>query len=132
MTKRVKRFHRDINFPDWTQNSLEEYLQEISQNGYITFSAHAVEGVVEYTQEYGRNLLRFILRSVKRNSLNLLDVFEFYATDMKVKKACFRCSSEKIPVDVVLVISRDATVITVYVANKGDNHATLDRNLYEH
>lgn len=131
MTKRIKRYHRDIMFPEWTGESLEDYLSEIAQSGYITFSSHAVQNIVEYTDEFGKNLLRFVLRSIKRNALNPGNVFEFYASDTRIKKACFRCYSDSLPVDVVLVISRDATVITVFVANKGDFHATLDHTLYE-
>lgn len=115
----------------WYEESLNEFLAKVWETGYITFSAHALKRVVECVQEHGMVMLRFLLKCVKRNSLNISEVFEFYSVEQTVKKACFRCSAEELPVDLVLVISQDATVITVFVVNRGDNHDTLDRDLYE-
>lgn len=131
MTKKVKRFHRGVYFPEWTEESLDSFLQEVLQTGYITFSAHALKRTVEYTDEHGKSFLRFLLKCVKRNALSIQNVFEFYSVEEYIKKVCFRCSTEELPVDLVLVISRDATVITVFVVNRGDNHETMDKTLYE-
>lgn len=129
--KKIKRFHRDVYFPPWSEDSLAEFLSKVSEAGYVTFSAHALKRTSECVDEYGKSFLRALLKSVKRGSLNIGQVFEFYSVEETVKKACFRQSVEEISVDFVLVISQDATVITVFAINRDDNHDTLDAGLYE-
>ncbi len=129
--KRLKRFHRDIYFPDWGKQSLNYYLGEILHNGSLTFSLHALEKIVDYSFDYGKNLFKYLVKVVDRKNFDIENVFEFYSNGETVKKACFRYSFSDFPVDLIAVISSDGVVITVYVTNKGDNHTTFDKNLYE-
>ena len=131
MSKRLKRFHRSVYFPAWSDESLLEYFKEVTGIGPLKFSLHALEKLSESVLEHGRAFLKAFLRIIRRNSLTLEGVFEFYAVDTVVKKACFRYALPDFPVDLVLVISADGVVITVFVVNKGDDHSTLDEKLYE-
>jgi hypothetical protein len=142
MTKRVvrrmKRYHKDLYFPEWSSKSLKAFADGIRTrgkreqgNGSITFSLHAVEKSAEYLFEYGRRFIKFLSKVIRDDALKNGEVFEFYAIDEEIKKVCYRIASTNSPVDLVLVISADGVVITMFVANKGDNHDTLDESLYE-
>jgi hypothetical protein len=129
--KKLKRYHHNIYYPDWAEESLSEFVRSIRAGNSITFSIHSVDKIVSETLEYGRQLFKFLLKAIKRTSLEADTIFEFYAFGEEVKKACFRFSFEAFPVDIILVISADGTVITIFTANKGDNHSTLNARLYE-
>lgn len=130
-TKKLRRYHRDIYFPDWANFSLKEFAQHVRVHGSVTFSLHAVEKSLEYGFDYGRKFLKFISKIIRQDVLKVENVFEFYAEGGAVRKACFRVSSPEILVDLVLVISSDGVVVTIFVINKGDNHNTLDEKVYE-
>lgn len=129
--KRLKRFHRQIFFPKWTEESLRAFLIEVRTHGSLTLSIHAVEKSWEYGTEYGRKFLKFMLGMIRGEALRRGELFEFYAYDQEIRKACFRVASEDLPVDLVVVISADGVVVTVWTINKKDNHDTLDEELYE-
>jgi hypothetical protein len=69
---------------------------------------------------------------VNPRSLSVEDIFEFYWSPeaRSIPKACFRISSEEISTDIILVISSNATIITLYTTNKNDTHRSMDKNLY--
>lgn len=134
MPKRVlKRYHKGIYFPPWAKNSIEEYLKKRKTNKSVVFSIHAVDKIVYEVLHYGKHLMEFLFKSVRKNGLKFEDVFEFYAyeEDRDIRKICFRLSYAEFPVDLVFVISTEETVITFYTVNKGDNHGSLDVDLYE-
>ncbi len=109
---------------------MHEFLSKISEGSGLSFSVHALTRVMEYSEEYGKVLFRFLIKSIKKDSLNIEDIFEFYSSGEEVKRAVFRCLPEELSVDLILVISRDSTIITVFVTKKGDNHDNMNKNLY--
>lgn len=129
--KKLNRYHRDIYFPNWHEKALTKFIENIVANGSITFSIHALEKYTEYCYNYGRNLFKHLVKSVKKSSLDISNIFEFYAKEDYVQKACFRYTFGEFPVDLILVISADGVVITMYDTKKGDSHTTMDRKLYE-
>lgn len=132
MTKnRLKRFHKEIYFPPWYEKSVDDFLQQIRKTSALVFSLHAVEKAISYSFKYGQELQKYLMKAIRKQCANSENVFEFYAVDENIRKACFRLSFDGFPVDLILVISADGTVITVYLINKDDNHSTLDKNLYE-
>lgn len=126
-----KRYHVDVHFPAWSKKSIELFIENLVKKGSLVFSVHAVEKIIGYSFEYGRQLLKYLLKSVKKVSIESSNVFEFYAVEENINKACLRFSFDEFPVDLVLVISSDGTVITVFTTNKGDNHGSLNIKLYE-
>lgn len=131
MNKKLKRYHKDVFLPSWTEELLSNFINEVYSKGPLTFSGHAVEKIVESAFEHGKNLFKYLIKILREGRLNLGDVFEFYSRDAAIKKACFRFTFSDYPVDLVLVISSDGVVITVYAINKEDNHSTLNQELYE-
>ena len=130
-SKSLDRYHRDVYFPDWTNTSLKGFAKGVQTHGSISFSLHALIKIVEYMVEYGKRFVMFLVKTIRQGVLKTENVFEFYAEEDVIKKACFRISSSEIPVDIVLVISADGVVVTAFVINKGDNHTTLDEKMYE-
>jgi hypothetical protein len=128
---KVNRYHRELYFPPWAEDSLKVYVKSLEERGGVMFSVHALQKVIAYSFEYGKQLLKYLLKSIKTTSFKTTDIFEFYSVDEVVQKACLRFSFEEFPVDLVLVISVDGTVITVFTIHKGDFHGTLDASLYE-
>ncbi len=126
--KNMKRYHRQIYFPEWAEESIQKYLKKVLSNTPITYSLHAVDKITEFCWVSGKS---FVMDSLRNVSLQEDKIFEFYASGEEIKKACFRFSAEDFPVDFILVVSEDGVVITLYVINQGDNHSTLNKNLYE-
>jgi len=132
MGKRIDRFHREIYFPEEFSSSMKQFVEEILSEGPLTFSLHAAEKIVEYSHEYGKIFFQYLVKTVRRNSLDPDKVFEYYSSrNGKITKACFRYSIEESPVDIIMVVSANGVVITMYVSNKDDNHATLNKKLYK-
>lgn len=126
-----KRYHIHIFFPGWAEKSLEEFTAKSSSSRSIVFSLHALEKIIDASFDYGKSLYKYLLKSMKSGMLNSSNIFEFYARGEEVRKACYRISFNEFPVDIVLVLSADGVVITLYTINKGDFHDTLNPNLYE-
>lgn len=131
MSPRTKRFHSNIHFPPNWEELAKTFIESISRNP-IVFSMHSVDRITSYTDDYGNILWKHIVQTIKNGIGNSGTMFEFYLKDGNiVSKACFRYSFENFPVDIVMVISSDSTIITIMTTNKGDNHSTLDKTLYE-
>ena len=130
-SKKIKRYHKSFYFPPWATKSLQNFSDSIRSRTSITFSLHALEKTLEYGFEYGRKFLKSVSKVIREDALKNGEVFEFYSIEQEIRKACFRVFLVGSPVDLILVISSDGVVITLYVSNKGDNHNTLDENLYE-
>jgi len=45
-------------------------------------------------------------------------------------KICYRIPYTEAGLDIILVISEDKEIITIYINSIGDNHETLRKNLY--
>lgn len=134
---RLKRFHKNIFFPEWSDRALKVYRDGLVKEGKITFSVHALEKLIIYTLDYGKVLSQALIDAIRKKSkngfefFNTKNVFEFYSVGETIKKACYRHSFGEIPVDLILVISSEGVVITAYVTGKNDKHTTLNKNLYE-
>jgi hypothetical protein len=129
--KKSLRFHRNIYFPTGSTEILEEFINNLYKSSSMVFSSHSVEKIVGYCADYGRSLFKYLLKSIHKGNIRVDNIFEYYLSNNIVKKACFRFSFEELPVDIVLVVSADAVVITVYVVNKNDKHSNMNKALYE-
>lgn len=129
--RKVLRYHRDVYFPDWSVEAIQEFLKTLRKNGGLSVSIHSVEKIVNYCFQYGRQMLKYLLKSVRKSTFDVNSIFEFYAIDRRITKACLRFSFTEFPVDLVLVISADGNIITIFTTHKGDNHDTMNTELYE-
>jgi hypothetical protein len=128
---KLKRYHRNIFFPEIAEESLDFYINSLMDSGPITFSYHSVDKIISSVSEYGIVLWKCFSRIISNKFLSKEKIFEFYCDKFnETKKACFRFPLESFPVDLILVISNNGVVITVYLSNRDDNHDSINRNLY--
>lgn len=128
--RKVSRFHRDIHFPDWSEEVVSDFLQQIKRDKSLTFSLHSVDKTVDYVTAYGKVFWKRVKGLILNFDFKFSDVFEFYSLGKEIKKACIRVSTDKFPVDIVMVVS-DKNIVTLYCINKDDDHKSLNKSLYE-
>ncbi len=117
----LKRFHKDIYFPDKTKvYKLSHMLNKKSWS----FSSHCLENL-KYRAFDNAKILQYIRDSKLRPEW----IFEYYILGGEIQKICYRIPYSHS--DIILVVSRDKHIITVYLNSKNDNHETLNKNLYQ-
>lgn len=117
----MKRYHEKIYFPD--KEKLSSFCSRLNGQNW-KFSYHAISQLKNRL-----NNLEAVLLYIKDVVLCPADIFEYYKReDDFIEKACFRLSY--LQYDVILVISDNKTIITVYINQKGDSHFTLKKELY--
>ena len=128
--KIVKRFHKDIFFPEWSTTRYGEFLDKLRTNLPLSFSVHAVGKILDYRDEYGNRVWKSILNIIRNSQIYSGELFEFYWDGERIYKVCLRFPCENLPFDVVMVISLNATIITLYITRTEDTHKSMNKNLY--
>lgn len=125
---KLKRYHKDIWYPEWADNSINEFIKSLS--GYrLILSYHATGKYRNFSRQY-RKLIREILETINLEE-HKDSIFEFYTNNENVvKKACFRIQTD-VESDIILVISSTGKVVTIFLNKNFDPHISLDRDLYE-
>jgi len=70
-----------------------------------------------------------ILKYIRDIKLKYDNIFEYYSIDNDIQKACYRI--EYIHSDIILIVSKQKCIITIYLNSKNDNHETLKKELYQ-
>jgi len=105
-TKELKEFNANMNIKNWK------------------YSIHALKNL-QYRAIDNLSILKFIKGLV----LNEKDIFEYYTINNEIQKACYRIAYKHS--DIILVLSKDKKIITIYLNSKNDNHSTLKTELYQ-
>lgn len=131
MAKKIKRYHRDIIFPDNFDEIFKEFHETIYATGPLVFSMHSVTRLFEYSDKHGKLFLDGVFDILRAGALEKEKLFELYTgKDGLIQKACFRYALGFAPLDVVLVISRTCVIITVMAVDRENKKETIDRRLY--
>jgi hypothetical protein len=129
---KIKRFHKNIYFPDNIEKYINDFVSTVNKNGPLTLSVHATEKLIDLTLDFGKSLFKDYVSIIRSNILVPNNIFEFYwYKSGEIVKACFRNSFRDFPVDIITVISNTGNIITVYSTRKNDQHSTMDVALYE-
>ena len=119
----MKRYHRKIYFPDI------EKLKKLNSSFIgksFSYSRHAID-----TMKYRHTDTQKILQYIKDTELNADDIFEYYKNDNgDIVKVCYRISYTQNN-DIILVVSSQKNIVTVYTNEKNDDHVTLNGGIYE-
>ena len=110
------RYHKDLGFP--------KTIVLPTNQLYLIYSKHA-------TVRYGENALSFKLKKIK---IKLEDIIEIRTKDNITCSSILIRRKHDRNRDIVLslkISAKKAVVITLWVNNKGDNHKTLNKNLYD-
>lgn len=120
----MKRYHKKVYFPDNSKEKLETFT-EILNGKKWKYSYHTCDNL-KYREVDIKGVLTFIFQL----QLDSKGIFEFYTNDTgDIIKVCYRAIYSE-NTDIILVISKDKTIVTIYSNIAGDNHITLKKELY--
>jgi len=116
----MKRYHRKIYFPHLKE--IETFTENLNQSEF-SYTKHCLDNIKHRLIDL-KNVLQFI----KYLKLKSEWIFEYYRTD-NIEKVCYRIPYNNMAL--ILVISKDKKIITIYVNSQNDNHETLRTFIYE-
>lgn len=119
----MKRYHKKVYFPLGSGTALHKFTNKLNAMQW-KYTSHSLDNL-KYRSIDNRDILLFIKDLV----LDFSDIFEFYAQDNEVIKACYRIYYND-DIDIILVLSNDKKIITIYLNEKDDLHYTLKENQY--
>ena len=118
------RYHKNIYIPDNDIKKLQDFTCKLN-NMFWRYSAHAIDNL-----KYRAYNIKDILLYIKGLWLDYKDIFEYYTNDRgDIIRGCYRVDYKGL-YDLCLVISDKKDLITIYINVKGDNHITLNKELY--
>lgn len=117
----MNRYHKTIYFPNI--ENLKTFNDNINAKTW-QYSKHCLENI-----KYRFLDIEKLLIFIKNLTLKTDNIFEYYLIDNEIDKACYRIKYQK-NIDIILVISSEKNLITIYINQENDNHETLKKNLY--
>lgn len=103
---------------------MQDFTDSINGKNW-QYSKHALDNL-KYRAVDSKGILIYI----KDLTLDYKAIFEYYTDSIgKVEKSCYRVNySENL--DIILVVDKNKTIITIYINSIDDYHFTLDRSIY--
>ncbi len=121
----MKRYHKKVYFPKGSTNQLKAFTTLLNNKKWA-YSRHSLDNI-----RYRASHLPSVLSFISALTLDSKDIFEYYADDTGgIEKACYRLIYGD-NMDLILVISKDKLIVTIYSNIAGDNHLTLKKELYQ-
>jgi len=116
------RYHKKIYFPVQDTEDLKSIVDDLNNQNF-SFSSHCLDNI-----KYRTNDIERVLNTVNNTVLSYNQVFEYYKAQ-NIEKICFRLQFNE-DNDIILVLSSDKNIITIYFNSTIDNHETLKAELY--
>ena len=120
----MNRYHKKIYFPHTAElDCFNKVLNGLTWD----YTLHCLENIKN--KVHYKNEIEDILIYILQLDLDDKDIFEYYEESDKIIKACYRVSytDER---DLILVMSADKKIVTIYFNGVDDDHVTLDKSLY--
>ena len=119
----MRRYHKAV----YTKPSHWQRLKLLTE-GLNTlkwqYSEHCLDNVKSRAID-----LEGLLLYIKGLKLEVEQIFEYYLTDNgEPIRVCYRIPYNQI--DIILVLSKEKSIVTIYINSAEDNHETLKRELY--
>ena len=119
----MSRYHKKVYMPDNVKGNLKGFNDGLNFLRW-QYTSHCIDNLRHRSYD-----IRGILEFISKLKLNYDDIFELYTDDKdNITKACYRIKYDI--VDLILVITADKKIITIYTNIKDDDHITLDKNIY--
>ena len=124
----MKRYHKEIGIPEVHLGRLAELNEKFNSSkrfGRTTHAFHRLNQRFDYVR-----ILNHLANNVE---FKAEDVFEIYVDNDVVQKVCYRLEYRTSPYetqDLILVLTKDKAIVTLYINANGDNHKTLKKELY--
>jgi len=119
----MNRYHYLIGFNPEHISQLKELTEQLNSKEWL-YSDHCLDNL-----KYRAIDLRGILLFIKGIKLDYSQVFEYYAEELKVIKLCYRITYNNLQ-DIILIITPEKRIITIYINSANDLHDTLKKELY--
>ena len=119
----MNRYHIKLGFEAEHISQLKELTEQLNLKNWL-YSEHCLDNL-----KYRAIDLRGILLFIKGIKLDYSQVFEYYAEELKVIKLCYRITYNNLQ-DIILIITPDKKIITIYINSANDLHDTLKKELY--
>lgn len=118
----MNRYHIKLGFNHISQ--LKDLTEQLNLKNW-TYSEHCLDNL-----KYRFIDLKGILLFIKDIKLKAENIFEYYEENEKIIKLCYRITYNDLQ-DIILVITPDKKIVTIYINSIGDNHITLKKELYK-
>jgi hypothetical protein len=119
----MNRYHIKIGFEPKHISQLKELTEQLNYKNWL-YSNHCIDNL-----KFRAVDLEGILLFIKGIELILSQIFEFYTDSDIIVKVCYRIGYNNLQ-DLILVITPDKKIITIYMNSKEDLHFTLKKELY--
>ena len=122
-----KRYHRTVFYPLTHKRDLQVFCNDVNVLEW-QYSRHALDrmsGLVDMAE------LKGIGDYINRLRLRPDNIFEYYLDDEGVMdRACYRVKYS-LDHDLIIIVSRNKYLVTVYLNKVDDDHITLNRGQYD-
>ena len=119
----MNRYHIKIGFEPEHLSQLKELTEILNSKNWL-YSIHCIDSL-----KYRAINLEQVLKFIKDIELNPSQIFEFYTENDIIVKVCYRIGYNNLQ-DLILVITPDKKIVTIYINSKDDLHFTLKKELY--
>ena len=120
----MNRYHYLIGFNPEHISQLKELTEQLNNRDF-SYSAHCLDNL-----KYRFLDLKGILFFIKGIELKAEHIFEYYEESGKIIKLCYRITYDNLQ-DIILVVTSEKKIVTIYINSVGDNHITLKKELYK-
>lgn len=119
------RYHERVFFPADSNNKFKILCDKLNKMPW-NYSKHCLRRV------YEKFNCHTILRHISQIKLSPLQIFEYYTNDSgNIERIVCRLSYNN-AWDIIVVVSAEKNIVTIYCNSTNDNHATLNAQLYAH
>ena len=117
----MNRYHIKLGFNHISQ--LRDLTEQLNLKNWL-YSEHCLDNL-----KYRFIDLKGILLFIKGIELKTEHIFEYYEDNGNIIKLCYRINYNQLQ-DIILVLTPDKKIITLYINSTYDLHDTLKKNLY--
>ena len=120
----MNRYHIKLGFEAGHISQLKELTEQLNNRAF-SYSEHCLDNL-----KYRFLDLKGILFFIKGIELKAEHIFEYYEESGKIIKLCYRITYDNLQ-DIILVVTSEKKIVTIYINSVGDNHITLKKELYK-
>jgi len=119
----IKKYHKNIYFEH--EKELQDLIKKLNNYNKISISYHAKQRI---SDKIPKNKW-YLLHNILIEKINFNDIIEYTIINNIIDKILIRKNFNKTQ-DILLSISNNKKIITIYLNNSIDSHFTLNKNNY--
>jgi len=119
------RYHKEVYFTEELKSKTINFTENLNLLNW-SYSKHCLDNI-KYRLADLENALIFI-KGIRLYPENVFEVYQDFSNG-KIIKACYRIKFNSLQ-DLILVISEEKIIITIYINSRNDKHYSLKKELY--